>query len=127
MKTDQEMGIYRLSKKLAIAARKRQKYPSGRPDGRLAKGHFSDRCASGRPPGQPGQACQLTARLTGRTRELGAYIRSTVRSTGLVGWPFVYVSCTSVDRSGRPPQSLAGIFTSGNLVNLIPIKSHKYT
>ena len=92
------MAIYKPLKNLPVSSRKGQKCPSGRPPDRPGHGHFSDRCASGRPLGRPGQAW----RSTSRTRELGAFSRSTARSTDLQGWPMhdprAHRSTGSIDR-----------------------------
>jgi len=77
------VSIYSPPKILPVGSRKGQKCPSDRP----ANGQFFDRCACGRPPGQP---CLANGRPPGRpapTREWVALNRSTARSTGQVGWP----------------------------------------
>jgi len=115
-KTTQEMGIYTLSNKLAVGCLECPGCPSGRLPGRSANGHFFDHCASGRPPGRPGQAIGRPPGRSASTWELSAFSRSTARSTALLWLACARSSSTPVDRSGRPTpglvdrQCLAGKF-----------------
>ena len=98
LKTAKEWGIYSPKEICSLAAGKGHNCPSGRPAGRLATVHISNRCASGR----PGHSLRSTAQSTGPHPRVGCF-QSVDRPVDRPKWlAMCTFSCTSVDRAGRP-------------------------